>query len=141
MEEQESRCKRLLRLFLRALPLLGLGIAVLWVLLSGQELSVDTILSYTPARPLLAFLFILLLYALKSLSLMLPILVLDAVCGILFPLPIAIFTAILGTAITLTLPYFIGRGAGPDMTGRLLRQRPRLQELRDLRSRIYLSVT
>ena len=135
MPDQESPLKRFGRLFLRCLPLLGLVAAILWLFLSGEELSVDTVLSYTPKMPLLAALFLLLLYGLKSLSLTLPILLLDAVCGVLFPLPIAILVATLGTAITLTIPYFIGRGAGPDMTEKLQQKHPRLRELRELRSR------
>ena len=78
---------------------------------------------------------LLLLYALKSVSLMLPVLLLDTVCGILFPLPVAILVATLGTAITLTIPYFIGRGAGPDMTEKLQAKHERLRELRQMRSR------
>ena len=135
MPQQESPLKRFGRLFLRCLPLLGLMTAMLWLFLSGKELSVDTVLSYTPKMPLLAALFLLLLYGLKSLSLTLPILLLDTVCGVLFPLPVAILVATLGTAITLTIPYFIGRGAGPDMTEKLQQKHPRLRELREMRSR------
>ena len=135
MPQQESPLKRFGRLFLRALPLLGMAGALLWLWLSGDDLSVDTVLSYTPELPLLAALFLLLLYGLKSLSLTLPILLLDTVCGVLFPLPVAILVATLGTAITLTIPYFIGRGAGPDMTEKLQQKHPRLRELRELRSR------
>ena len=135
MPEQENMYKRLGRSFLRALPLLGLTGAALWLWRSGESLSVDTILSYTPKMPLLAALFLLLLYGLKSLSLTLPILLLDTVCGVLFPLPVAVLVATLGTAITLTIPYFIGRGAGPDMTEKLQQKHPRLRELREMRSR------
>ena len=135
MPQQESPLKRFGRLFLRALPLLGMAGAMLWLFLSGEELSVDTVLSYTPKMPFLAALFLLLLYGLKSLSLTLPILLLDTVCGVLFPLPVAILVATLGTAITLTIPYFIGRGAGPDMTETLQQKHPRLRELREMRSR------
>ena len=133
MQEKESLGLRLGRMVLRALPLLGLTGAALWLWRSGADLSVETVLRYTPARPLLAALFVLLLYGLKSLSLTLPILLLDAVCGVLFPLPAAILVATLGTALTLTVPYFIGRGAGPDMTERLRARHPRLRELRQLR--------
>lgn len=135
MPEQEGPLKRFGRLFLRCLPLLGMAGALLWLWLSGEKLSVDTVLSYTPELPLLAALFLLLLYGLKSLSLTLPILLLDSVCGVLFPLPVAVLVATLGTAITLTIPYFIGRGAGPDMTEKLQQKHPRLRELREMRSR------
>lgn len=131
---KESVLKRAGRLFLRALPLLGLCGAAYWLWHSGEDLSVDMVLSYTPTRPLLAALFLLLLYGLKSISLMLPILLLDTVCGVLFPFPAAVLVASLGTALTLTIPYFIGRGAGPDMTENLQQKHPRLRELREMRN-------
>lgn len=141
MSEKGSAPKRFGRLFLRALPLLGLSCAAFWLWRSGRALSVDTILSYTPRLPLLAALFLLLLYALKSVSLMLPILLLDTACGVLFPLPLAIPVAALGTAVTLSIPYLIGRGSGPDMTVKLQQKHPRLRELRELRSRNELFVS
>ena len=135
MQSNEPLGRKLLRVFLRALPLLGLAGAGLWLLLSRQTLSIDTILSYSPERPILAALFMLLLFALKSISLMLPVLLLYTASGILFPLPLALLINILGTAITLSIPYLIGWGAGPDMTVRLQEKHPRLRELRALRRR------
>ena len=135
MPERESAWKRFGRLALRSIPLLGLGGALLWLWLSGHKLSVETVLQYTPRMPLLAALFLLLLYGLKSISLMLPILLLDTVCGVLFPLPAAILIATLGTALTLTIPYCIGRFSGPDLTERLQQKHERLRELRRMRSR------
>ena len=121
--KKEALGLRLWRLFLRALPLIGLTALGLWLWLSGEKPSVDMIKeavrTYTDDKPLMVALFLLLLFALKSVSLMFPILVLMAACGALFPLPAAILIATLGTALTLSIPYFIGRGAGPDMTVKL----------------------
>jgi uncharacterized membrane protein YdjX (TVP38/TMEM64 family) len=137
--KKESLGKRLGRLFLRALPLMGLTAMALWLWLSGEKPSVDMIKqavqTYTDDKPLMVALFMLLLFALKSVSLMFPILVLMGACGALFPLPAAILIATLGTALTLTIPYLIGRGAGPDMTVKLQQKYERLRELRALRRR------
>ena len=137
--KKEALGLRLWRLFLRALPLIGLTALGLWLWLSGEKPSVDMIKeavrTYTDDKPLMVALFLLLLFALKSVSLMFPILVLMAACGALFPLPAAILIATLGTALTLSIPYFIGRGAGPDMTVKLQEKHERLRELRALRRR------
>ena len=136
---KEALGLRLWRLFLRALPLIGLLSLGLWLWLRGGMPSVDAIkdavLRYTDATTLLVALFMILLFALKSVSLMFPILALMAACGVLFPLPIAMLVATLGTAVTLTIPYLIGRGAGPDMTVKLQQKYVRLRELRALRRR------
>lgn len=121
--------------FMRLLPFLCMAAAVLWFLCCGRELSLEDILSYTPANPLAAALFIWLAFAVKSLSLLFPVLLLFAVSGRLFPLPWALLINTVGIALTLSIPYFIGRCSGADLTDRLIKKHPKLQEFRAMRRR------
>ena len=93
--KKEALGLRLWRLFLRALPLIGLTALGLWLWLSGEKPSVDVIKeavrTYTDDKPLMVALFLLLLFALKSVSLMFPILVLMAACGALFMVLLLVF--------------------------------------------------
>lgn len=125
----------------RILPLLGMAWAVLWLLRSGRSLTVDDILNYTPAEPLLAMLFLWLAFALKSLSMVFPVLLLFAVSGQLFPLPAALAVNTVGIAITLTIPYLLGRASELSFTEKLVAKYPRLLELRRVRetSAFFLS--
>lgn len=122
--------KRLLRL----LPLLCMGGVLLWMLLSGQEFSLDSLLARVPENRLAALLFLWLAFAVKSISVMLPVMLLFAVSGVLFPLPVALLVNVVGIFITLTIPYFIGLFSGPDLSQRLMVKHPRLKELRAQRS-------
>ncbi len=117
----------------RILPLLGLIFLGGYLLLSGRSVTVDDILNYTPSEPLLAALFLWAGFALKSLSLVFPVYVLFAVSGQLFPLPIAIAVNTVGIAITMTVPYFLGRASELDFSDKLLHRYPKLRELRALR--------
>lgn len=117
----------------RILPLLCMAAAVTWVLLSGRSVTVDDILNYTPSQPVLAALFLWLAFALKSLSLVFPVVLLFAVSGQLFPLPLALAVNTVGIAITLTIPYLLGRASELDFTDKLIRRYPRLLELRRIR--------
>ena len=72
----------------RILPLVGFVVLGGFFLLSGQKLSVDDILNYTPSEPILAVLFLWLAFALKSLSLVFPVVALFAVSGQLSPSPL-----------------------------------------------------
>ncbi|MDO4972636.1 MAG: VTT domain-containing protein [Eubacteriales bacterium] len=117
----------------RLLPLLGLAVGLGWLLLSGRSLTVDEILDYTPAQPLLAALFLWLAFALKSLSMVFPVLLLFAVSGQLFPLPVALAVNTVGIAITLTLPYLLGRASELDFSEKLIARYPKLRELRRVR--------
>ena len=73
----------------RILPLIGFVVMGGFFLFSGQKISVDAILAYTPSEPILAVLFLWLAFALKSLSLVFPVVALFAVSGQLSrsPLP------------------------------------------------------
>lgn len=95
-------------------------------------------MSYTPSQPLLAVLFLWLAFAVKSLSIMFPVMLLFAVSGRIFPLPMALLVNIVGIAITLTLPYLIGRCSGKDMTEKLMLKYPKLAQLRAMRSKTGL---
>lgn len=118
---------------LRLLPLLLMGALALSFLLSGREISLKELLSYTPPDLTQAVLFLWLAFAVKSLSVMLPVLLLFAASGVLFPLPAALLVNTVGIVITLTLPYLVGRLSGPDLTERLRAKYPRLSEMRALR--------
>ncbi len=117
----------------RILPLVCMAVAVSWVLLSGRSVTVDDILNYTPSQPLLAALFLWLAFALKSLSLVFPVVLLFAVSGQLFPLPVALAVNTVGIAITLTIPYLLGRASELNFTDKLIQRYPRLLELRRIR--------
>jgi len=109
----------------RILPvLLCLGF-VIFYLFSGDELSVEAILSYSPKQPVLAALFLFLLYALKSLSVVFPILIIQMVSGMIFSPAAAFCVNLLGMAIVLTLPYWVGRFSGAEPVERLLTKYPK----------------
>ena len=125
----------------RILPLIGMATVGGLFLFSGRSLTVDDILNYTPSEPLLAALFLWMAFALKSLSLVFPILLLFAVSGQLFPLPVALLVNTIGVAISMTLPYLLGRASELDFTEKLLKKYPKLQDIRKLRenSSFFLS--
>lgn len=113
---------------LKSLPLTACAVFVILFLVSGKEITVETVLNYTPESPFAAAVVILLLYALKSVSFVFPIAVLQIATGHLFQTPTALFINFLGRAITLTIPYWIGRFSGSDMVDRLLKKYPKLEQ-------------
>ena len=128
-----KRIRLLIGRALRLLPLAMMAAGALWLLLSGTEISVQSLLDYTPGDALQATLFLWLVFAVKSMSLMVPVLLIFAVTGILFPLPVALLINTVGISITVSLPYLVGRLSGPDLTVRLAAKYPRMKELRALR--------
>ena len=117
--------------FLKALPLIICIIFIVLFLISGNNITVQTVLSYTPESPFAAALVILLLYALKSVSFVFPIAVLQIAAGHLFQTPAALFINFSGRAVTLSIPYWIGRFSGSDLINSLQGKYPKLKEICD----------
>ena len=82
---------------------------------SSEPLSVNTILRYTPENAMLAAGIVLLLFALKSLTIVFPLSILYLASGILFQPVIAVLISTVGLAITITIPYLIGRYSGKQI--------------------------
>lgn len=118
-----------LQIFLKTLPLAVCVILIALLFMSGEEITVQTVLDYTPESPLAAAMVILLLYALKSASFVFPIAVLQIATGHLFRTPLALLINFSGRVITLAIPYWIGRFSGSGIVDSLLNKYPKLKEV------------
>lgn len=116
---------------LKTLPLMVCMILIVLFLASGNDITVQTVLNYTPESPIAAAIVILLLYALKSVSFVFPIAVLQIAAGHLFQTPVALLINFFGRAITLSIPYWIGRFSGSDMINSLQGKYPKIKEISD----------
>lgn len=117
--------------FLKFLPLMVCILFIILFLVSGNDITVQTVLSYTPESPFAAAIVILLLYALKSVSFVFPIAVLQIATGHLFQTPVALLINFLGRAVTLSIPYWVGRFSGSELINNLQKKYPKLKEICD----------
>lgn len=100
-----------------------------------EHITVENIVEFVPKNSVASVLVMLVLFALKSLSMFFYSGLLYAASGFLFSLPLAILVNIAGTAIMASIPYFVGRRAGKKLLERLLRKNRRLELLRDMQNR------
>lgn len=121
--------------FLKTLPLIICIIFIVLFPASGNEITVQTVLRYTPESPFAAAITILLLYALKSVSFVFPIAVLQIAVGHLFQTPAALLINFSGRAITLSIPYWIGRFSGSGLINSLQGKYPKIKEILDRQER------
>lgn len=114
--------------------------AIVWVaiimlcLVNRNEFTLEEILNYTPGQPVLAVLLLLVLFAVKSLSIFLYSGFLYVASGILFPLPAAIAVNIAGTAVMVSIPYWLGKKLGSRAVQYILNRYPKASLLHELRS-------
>ena len=117
--------------FLKSLPLIVCMIFIALFLAFGNDITVQTVLNYTPESPFAAAIVILLLYALKSVSFVFPIAVLQIATGHLFQTPVALVINFLGRAVTLSIPYWVGHFSGSGLIDNLQGKYPKLKIICD----------
>ncbi len=114
-------------------------IAAIWLaiiialIIHRKDFTASEISELAPSNPVLAALVMMMLFALKSVSMVLYCGILYAANGILFPLPIAIVLNITGTAVMVTIPYLIGKIAGAASVNKITGKYPKAAKLRELR--------
>jgi len=111
----------------KALPF-AVIVTALALLLSGKEVTVEKLLSYCSENYLLTILFFLLLYALKSVSVVFPITVLFIAVGMVYAPVIAIAVNVVGMFITCTIPYLIGYYSDITFVENKIKEYPKLQQ-------------
>ncbi len=124
----------------RVLIVLAIVGAGIYYFASGHEFSVEAVLNWTPENYLLATLFMLALYVMKSIAVFLPLMVLQIAVGLFFPTWAAILVNILGMMIELTIPYFLGRFLGLGAADKLFKKFPKVRGIVEgSRSRFFTS--
>lgn len=98
-------------------------------LIANQDVSVESLLAFTPKNPIKAAFIMLLLYALKSTTIFFPVIVLEVAVGHLFSPWAALGINFAGMLIILTIPYWVGKAAGIDAIQKLVQKYPRFGEI------------
>lgn len=125
----KNNARNNLIILLRILPILIIVAFTIFLFNYKDALTVEQILNYTPKNLALAIIFILIMYAIKSLSFVFPLSLLMIVSARLFSIPTAIIINIIGTAITISVPYLIGKFSGQEFTDKLVSKHKKLEFL------------
>ena len=133
-EEDSIQHKK--RIWISYLPKV-IGVAF-WVcliilcLIQRDRITVENIVNFTPKNPFLAVCVILLLFALKSVSMVIYGGILYAASGILFSIPAAIAVNLAGSVIMTTIPFLIGKRSGVKIMDRLIQRNSKLEILQSV---------
>lgn len=117
-----------LKTALRMLPIIICLLCTLVYVFRGRDISIQTIIDYTPDNGIGTVLFLLLVYALKSMTVVFPIVIPMIAGGFLFSPGFAIFVNSLGIIIELIIPYWAGRISGGEIGDQLCEKYPKLDE-------------
>lgn len=121
--------------FLRVLLIVVWVTIIVFFVLHRKDLTPSAVIEFTPANPLLAAIVMLLLFALKSVSIVIYSGILYTANGLLFPLPLAIMLNVLGTAIMVTIPYLFGRRSGASAARHIISKYPKAEQFNEFRKK------
>ncbi len=111
------------------------GGMLLFLWKNRTNISVENIVNYVPGNTAAAIIVLLMLFALKSILIIVYGGILYTASGILFPLPTAILVNIAGTVLMVGIPFFIGKRAGAKLLNWLAQKNERLRQLQDFESK------
>ena len=123
---QKNKWKR----FIPVMAVVAIAVILVFIVkISGEPLSVDTILKYTPKNVVLAVVMLVVLFGLKSLTIVLPLSILYLTSGILFSPVAAVLVSTCGLAVSITIPYWHGRCSGKEITMDICKKYPKAEQL------------
>jgi len=94
-----------------------------------KNITPELLLEFAPENLFLAALFIILLYAFKSLTVFFPLMVISIAGGYIFPPAIALFVNSIGILVELSITYIMGRFSGNCLRNKLYERYPKVIEL------------
>lgn len=129
----KRKFKSFLRFASRLAPFV-LSLALILLFLIHKGFSVEAILSYTPKSKLLAALFLIALYALKSFTVFFPLVLLEIAGGFLFTPLHAMIINLIGISVELSVSYWIGRFSGSRLVKHIFEKHPKLSDVMERRA-------
>jgi len=107
------------------------GALILLCWIYRDSITVENVVNYVPENTAAAICILLVLFALKGITVIVYGGILYAASGILLPLPVAICVNLAGTVLMTSVPFFIGKRAGANLLDKLVQKNKRLELLRD----------
>lgn len=116
-------------------------VIILICLINRDKITVDAIVNFTPGNKWAAVLVIWLLFAFKSITVVVYGGPIYAASGIMFSLPVAIIVNTVGTALMVSIPFFIGKKAGNGTINKIVEKNPKLEVLRSVPNKNELFIS
>ena len=99
------------------------------ILVNRNRITIDSIINFTPSNLVLAAFVMLLLFALKTMSVFFFSGILYTASGLMFDLPMAMLVNALGLIVMISEGYFMGKVFGSDLVGNVAEKYPKINSI------------
>lgn len=110
-----------------------LVIGIIYIFFS-MDIGVEDIINYSPENVFLAAIVMIILYGLKSLTVVIPLPLLEVASGLIFSFPIAVIVNSIGIMFCILIPHFIGLSFGKDKMDNFVNKHPKLKIISEFNS-------
>lgn len=118
--------------FIRFVPLIVMLGLFLFFVMNFGSISIEDIQNYTPSNYFLAAGIIILIYAIKSISMFISLSIIYISVSIIFPWYLAIIINLIGLAVCMSIPYFIGRFSGTPFIEKIKDKYPKAGRIMEI---------
>ena len=131
---KKERFRNKILLIFRIIPILIIIALIVLIAKNINTLTISEILNYVPSNYFLAVITILILYIMKSLSIVFPLAIICIASGIIFTPIYGIFINIIGLFLVVSVPYWIGRFCGTSLFDKLSEKYEKVNKINDLKN-------
>lgn len=110
-----------------------LVIGIIYIFFS-MDIGVEDLINYSPENVFLAAIVMIILYGLKSLTVVIPLPLLEVASGLIFSFPIAVIVNSIGIMFCILIPHFIGLSFGKDKMDNFVNKHPKLKIISEFNS-------
>ena len=135
LSENEKNVKNRFRKIQIVALISFLSIIILLIFNRSGNMSIDSIVESASGNPIKSIISLLSLFAVKSLTIIVPIGSLYLASGIIFEPLKAVLINYLGLSITLTIPFILGRWSGTEEMDYLRKKYPKLKQLIEMQKK------
>lgn len=118
---------------IRFIPLIIMISLFLFFSLNYRNISTEDILNFTPSNYFLTAFVIILIYAVKSISMFISLSIIYISVVIIFPSFWAIAINIVGLTVCMTIPYFIGKFSGRGLLDKVASKYPKVKNIIEMK--------
>lgn len=117
---------------MRYIPLAITVIVIIVAVIFFRKWQFEDIVDFTPENLFLSALVIIAMFAVKSLSVVIPLTIMFVASGVIFSLPGAIIVCLVGVAVCFSIPYAVGRISGSELVDMLAGKNPLVKKVVDM---------
>lgn len=118
--------------FIRFIPLVLMVGLFLFFVMNFGSISIEDIQNFTPSNYFLAAGIIILIYAIKSVSMFVSLSIIYISVSIIFPWYLAIIINLVGLAVCMSIPYFIGRFSATPFIEKIISKYPKAAKITEI---------